>query len=132
MISSVIPSLKYSLSASALMLANGSTAIDLSVESGSGDFERRDSISSAPVRNLFAGSRSRSLETARLIDPGTDGRKVTTAGAFVVNLCAMTEFVVGPVNGTFPVSISNIVQPSEYRSLRPSSSSSPDACSGDM
>ena len=52
MISSVMPSLKYSLSGSALMLANGSTAIDFApaVSSLDGDAVRPGSVTATDAK----------------------------------------------------------------------------------
>ena len=48
------------------------------------------------------------------------------------NRLAMMAWAVAPVNGGSPVSISYSTQPRLYRSVRPSTDGSPEACSGLM
>ena len=134
MMSSVMPSLKYSLSGSALMFANGSTATDasgLEGETAGVSSDRNASTSTAPVACRSPGVFSSSRDTARLIANGTDARRSVTGGGVYTKRFATTACAVDPVNGSSPVSISYSTQPSENKSLRPSRSS-PDACSGLM
>ncbi len=59
-------------------------------------------------------------------------RVAVTGGAFSVITFATIACAVDPVYGGSPVNISYSIAPSEYTSLRASSSRSPIACSGLM
>ena len=63
---------------------------------------------------------------------GTSGRATRTDGASCVSRWATIVRAFGPVKGTVPASVSYATVPSEYTSLRASSSSSPPDCSGLM
>ena len=81
MMSSVIPSLKKTLSASLLMFANGSTAIDgASRRAVSSTSPRSARTTVAPLERRAAGSRSSSRSTVRLTLSGIAGRDAITGG----------------------------------------------------
>ena len=119
MISSVIPSLKYSFSGSALMLANGSTAIAFGAACSSGPpaacaagrcrrratMARSASANSAAVGKRSTGVRASARVTASSTASGTS-RVARTLGIGETNRLAMIACGVGPVNGGSPVSIS--------------------------
>ena len=136
MISSEMPSAKYSLSGSGLMLANGSTAMDRG-GSKAGDgvvapAPARASTTSAAVAGrsaaLLASSRASTSRTAT----GTPVRTCETGRGSASSCWCTTTAMEPPVNGGWPVSISYSTQPSAYRSARPSTPASPAACSGLM
>ncbi len=135
MISSAMPSVKYSLSGSALMLANGSTATD-----GVSSFwpwptvclTRRSSATSSPAvwkrasRSFSrhrAMKRSRSDETLRL--------RFRTGSGVSRRIALRMSASLSPVNGASPVTISYSSTPKEKMSDR-ASTCSPRTCSGDM
>jgi hypothetical protein len=140
MSSSVRPSLKNSLSGSALRLTNGSTAIDFTAWTSGvpaaaamgseGVCARRSSATtSAPVacrsQACFPSNRITVSDTAG----GTPGRRSATGGGDHENRLEIVAEADGASNATWPVSISYRTHPSANRSLRPSMAS-PDACSG--
>ena len=140
MISSAIPSVKYSFSGSALMLTNGSTAIDfgaVAVTTGTAPGGVAPAGLSAwanwaAVANRSAGSFASALMTACSTQGGTASRTERSGGTGSVKHFTMIAWAVGPVNGVRPASISYSTHPRLYTSLRPSSSTAPPACSGLM
>ena len=143
MISSAMPSVKYSFSGSALMLTNGRTAIDFAVTAsddwlpgGVAPPEEEGPARAWPnctaVAYRIAGSFASALPTASSTHSGTVSRNACRAGTGSVNAWAMMAWAVGPVYGVRAVSISNSTHPRLYTSLRPSRSTSPLACSGLM
>ncbi len=143
MISSVMPSAKYSFSGSALMFLNGSTPMAAGAAAADSLLARCDpviaarpmsrsaSANSAAVGYRSTGVRASARVTAASTASGTS-RVVRTLGIGDTNRLAMMACGVMPVKGGSPVSISNRTQPSEYRSLRPSVPNSPADCSGLM
>ena len=114
MISSVIPSLKYSFSGSALMLARGSTAMALAAGALLGasggvrwaaPFGRSTSAKWAAVGKRSTAARASARVTTSSSPSGTS-RIALTWGTGETNRLVMTACAVGPVNGTSPVSIS--------------------------
>ena len=120
MISSVIPSLKYSFSGSALMLVSGMTATDfcdgaarpvsVTVPVGVVPVPPRSNFSiasaSAPAEAWRStGVRARERVTSASTCSGTS-RVARTCGIGDMNRLAMIDCAVGPVNGGSPVSIS--------------------------
>src|SRR5262249_4679683 len=108
MISSEMPSEKYSFSASPLMLANGNTAIDLALGRGGGAADCRERLSTNfdIVGNRSAGERAIAVETADSTLRGTSGRLALTFGGACVNRWTRIDSSVGPLNGGSPVNIS--------------------------
>jgi hypothetical protein len=108
MMSSEMPSEKYSFSGSPLMLANGSTAIERS--SGSTSWEpvrtSRDAAKRSTVANRSSGARAIALEMAASMFRETLGRLVLTRGAGRVKRCTRMASMVAPVKGASPASIS--------------------------
>ena len=82
--------------------------------------------------NRSAGVLARARCSAAATSAGTAGRSWVMGGGVAVRCWWMMLSTVGPVNGAWPASISYSTQPSAYRSLRPSRSRSPAACSGLM
>ena len=115
MISSVIPSLKYSFSGSGLRFANGSTAIDLAAAGAGAGLPaggvRSASANSVAVVNRSAGIFSSAFITACSTARGTACRTVRNAGTGSSEWRARTACGVGPVNGGPPASISYSTQP---------------------
>src|SRR5688500_15566866 len=115
MISSAMPSVKYSLSASALMLVKGRTAIDWRSESAAdaplvpaafdSAFANSDTLANRP-----AGSREGALSTASDNAGGTFGN----GAARSLNLFAITPCAVLAVNGGVPAIISYTTQARLY------------------
>src|SRR2546427_795091 len=96
MISSAMPSEKYSLSRSALMLTNGKTAIDFAAAAtdrvpGGGDVAPDPSAwpNCAAVAYRSAGAFARALVTACSTHSGTASRKACSAGTRSVKAWAM-------------------------------------------
>src|SRR5678816_4427252 len=119
MISSAIPSAKYSFSASLLMFANGSTATDFAddtaccgnvVVSVGVDMlpDARACANCAAVLNRAAMSTAIALERAFASGSGTLLRTLLTDGTVSVNRLVMTACGVGPVNGLSPVSYTHL------------------------
>src|SRR5438093_685466 len=120
MISSAIPSVKYSFSGSALMLTNGSTAIDLAAAAPvpwvgdpggvvtPGAF--RAWANTAAVACRSAGSLASAFNTACSTQAGASARKPRNGGGGDVKHCAMIACAVLPMNGVRPVSISYTAQ----------------------
>ena len=134
MMSSAIPSLRYSNSGLALRFANGRTAID-SASPPLGAASSRARTASANwemVANRSAGTLASAFSTARSNATGTDGRALRIGGGGSIERRAMRAWTVGPANGGLPASISYNTHPRLYRSLRPSIVTSPPACSGLM
>src|SRR5687768_14516790 len=117
MISSAIPSAKYSFSGSALALTKGSTATDfaaatvgcgrvaMSVEVVS-ELEASACANIAAVLYLAAGSGDNALLTARSTLSGMLPRNERSGLAVSVNRFAITACAVGPVKARSPLSIS--------------------------
>ncbi len=113
MISSAIPSVKYSFSGSALMFTKGSTAIDLpSPEpraSGGVDIAT-DTVSACAkcdaVANRAAGVLASAFWMAESSHSGTSSRCARTLGTGSVKSRAMMACIVGPTNGGVPLIIS--------------------------
>ena len=139
--SSVIPSLNTSPSASPLMFAKGSTAMDGPAEAPAPGPVRRPppraaAGSSAAASSAAEAKRSSAREasaraSAASISAGTSSRCARRGGTGSTSFCAVIAIVESPVKGGVPASISYIMHPSEYRSLR-ASTGSPIACSGLM
>ena len=125
MISSVIPSLKYSFSGSALMFGSGRTAIALAAACGASVRRRRSpapggrpvdagrsaSANCAAVRNRSTGVRGQGAGQ-RVVDRlGHVARDPHAWESGEMNRLAMMACAVGPVNGGSPVSISYRTQP---------------------
>ena len=114
-ISSVMPSAKNSFSGSALMLANGSTAIDFCgavrevTESGCASAATR----SRAVWNRSAASRASDRATTPATARDTSSRIAETCAGVFQKRIAITACAVGPTNACSPVSISKSTQPSE-------------------
>jgi len=124
MISSVMPSLKYSFSGSALRLASGSTAMALRAGEAGGvrtatvpcpdepmPFSWRRASTNAPAvakrsTGVLASARDSTSSTAS----GTS-RVIRTLGTGETNRLAITACAVAPVKGGSPVSISYSTQP---------------------
>ena len=110
MISSARPSPKYSFCLSALMLANGSTATDVSAaECGMGS--TRSALTSAAANcaglvKRFAGSFAIARTIVASTLSGTESRTSRIEGTASVRCFAMIDCADGPVNGTSPDSIS--------------------------
>ena len=133
MISSLIPSLKYSSSGSALMLTKGNTAIEVGAATAACSPEAsRAAANASAVSNRSAGDLASACMMAASMWAGTPPRRSRTEGTGSPKHLAMMARVVAPVYGGSPASISNSTQPSEYTSVRPSSVCSPLACSGLM
>src|SRR6266550_6914118 len=114
MISSAIPSVKYSFSASALMFVNGRTAIDLTTCAPSGTgvvvgvvtvLTTRALANSPEVEKRAAASRDSAFDRARSISSGTPSRTLLSDGTGCVKRLVSTACAVGPVKGLSPVSI---------------------------
>ena len=105
MISSAMPSEKYSFSRSALMLTNGSTAIDFAavavVTVPPGGDVTPDPPSAWPncaaVAYRSAGSFASAFATACSTHSGTASRNARSAGTGSVKAWAMIAWAVGPV-----------------------------------
>ena len=124
MISSVIPSLKYSFSGSALMFASGRTAMALAAGAGvrpaaTGRLRpgwptpliwRSASTNCAAVANRSTGVLARARVSASSTASGTS-RVTRTLGMGEMNRLAMMAWAVAPVKGGSPVSISYRTQP---------------------
>ena len=108
MISSAIPSLKYSFSGSVLMFANGNTAMDFgaSVPHVEAAVVASESRKRAIDAGRCAGSRAIAVKTAASTCRCTPLRFVVTRGGCRVNRWTRIDSNVGPVNGGSPVSIS--------------------------
>ena len=123
MISSVIPSLKYSFSGSALMLASGSTTMDFSAGATptgvvpDGVRSRCSATSSASANSAAVGKRSTGVRaSARTIAWSTasgTSRIARACGTGARNRLEMMACALGPVKGCSPVSISYRTQPRE-------------------
>ncbi len=124
MMSSVMPSLKYSFSGSVLMFSNGSTATDLVEEVISSTMAcaaptaiavvaevPKASANCAAVENRSAGSVAIAFLTAASTASGTSSRKVRGEGMGLLNRLAMMAVTVDPRNGGCPTSISKSTQP---------------------
>ena len=79
-----------------------------------------------------AGARASAFTIARSSGNEIVSRRRRADGTGSLKRLAMIAWLVGPVNGGSPVSISYNTHPSPYTSLRPSSARSPAACSGLM
>ncbi len=108
MISSAMPSLKYSNSGSPLRFANGKTAIDSPPSPSVVASSRavRAAANWAAVANRSAGALASAVNTARSSASVTVGRTLRIGGAMSTEWRAITACAVRPVNGTDPVSIS--------------------------
>src|SRR5947209_11854892 len=111
-----MPSPKYSLSGSELMLVNGSTAMDFSVGAsrwaglpGSGAINAAANCAAVAYRSVR--SRASALATARLPQTGTPARTLDTSDGRWVKRIAMTAWAVAAVNGGAPAHISYSTQP---------------------
>ena len=108
MISSAMPSLKYSKSGSPLRFANGKTAIDSppspSRVTSSGAFRARANWPA--VANRSAGALASAVSTACSRACRTVGRTLRIGGTTSSRWRAITACAVDPVKGTDPVSIS--------------------------
>ena len=136
MMSSAIPSPKYSFCLSSLKFTNGSTAIDcagaaIGATTGIESIAVSSACHSAAEPGRSIGVRLSARCKARATGLGTPSRNAVISAGVWTNRLAMTACTVGPVNGGSPTSISYNTQPNEYRSLRPSMAS-PTACSGLM
>ena len=143
MMSSVIPSLKYSFSGSVLMFSNGSTATDLPAEApciacaaaaamvtvADGDSA---SANWAALLYLSAGVVAIALRTVASTASGTSSRKARGEGDGLLSRLAITAMSVEPRNGGSPASISNSTQPRLKMSVRPSIDLLSSICSGLM
>src|SRR5512141_1391179 len=141
MISSAIPSAKYSFSGSALMLANGSTATDFAADVaafGSVSVfvgvdivsETRACENCADVVNRSPDSVDIAFEIAQSMFCGTEGRSDWSDLGLSVNRFAMIDWGVEPEKGRSPPIISYNMHARLYWSLLPSRFVSPAACSG--
>ena len=138
--SSVIPSLKYSFSGSALALTNGSTAMvrasrmvpapAAGMTSGTGATSA--SANSVIVAKRSAGDLASARSSARSTASGTFGRRTRTEAGASIAWRAIVARAPVPANGGSPASISYSTQARLYWSLRPSSAGSALACSGLM
>ena len=115
MISSAMPSLKYSFSGSVLMFANGSTAIEVGAlpPPAAGAGGESASRKRAIVANRSAGSRAMAMYTAASTCRGREGMAAESRGGALVNRCTRIASIVAPVNGGSPVSISKSMLASE-------------------
>ena len=123
MMSSVIPSLKYSFSGSVLMFSNGRTATDFAATTSwtiacaaptamaTVAGVPRASANWAAVVNRSAGSVAIAFFTAASTASGTSSRKARGEGTGPLNRFAMTAVTVVPRNGGSPTSISKSTQP---------------------
>ena len=138
MISSVIPSLKYSASAVGLMFRNGRTAIDSSllderIADSFGFGVRRvtscgpDAVVRAASRNAKARSRAERNRSSRFFSRQCCRISSTSAGSLPLSLCGfalsrrtatIVSAVVGRRNAGRPVSISNSTAPNAKMSER--------------
>ncbi len=134
MISSVIPSLSTSSSGRPLELVNGRTATERASAAASGSAAAERSASANPCRvwNRSAGALASARMTARTTLTGASGRTVPSGGTESARWRAITACGVAAVNGGRPASISYSTHPSEYSSLRPSTSPPPAHASGLM
>src|SRR5687767_13529275 len=125
MISSAIPSAKYSFSASALMFANGSTATDFACDTvvfGKASVfvgvvswpETSAWANSAEVANRPDPSVDIALVTAQSTLAGTDDRISCNGLGVSVNRFAMIDCGVFPLNGLSPEIISYSMQARLY------------------
>jgi hypothetical protein len=123
MMSSVMPSLKYSFSGSVLMFSNGSTATDLplsatcwmacaaptaiaTVAAGVSASENWEA-----VLNRSAGTVAMAFRTAASTASGTSSRAERGDGAGELSRLAITAVRVDPRNGASPTSISYSTHP---------------------
>ena len=115
MISSAMPSVKYPFSRSALMSANGSTAIDFGAAAGFtvvwspgvDTFGQTSALANSPeVGNRSRGSFDSAFVTASSISSGTLGSTLRSDGTGSVNRLLSTDCAVEPVNAFFPDRIS--------------------------
>ena len=123
MISSVIPSLKYSFSGSALRLTKGSTAIEASAVGWLPGMNAAAqpkpcpaaSVSAeespAAVANRSAGARASARAMIASTTSGISGLSVRSAGALSVSRWTSIALAVRPWNGGTPASASNSTQP---------------------
>jgi hypothetical protein len=112
MISSAIPSQKYSFSGSALTFANGSTATD-GASSASGTSLDNAAVtpwsasrSSRAERYRAPGSFSRQRETTAWSSRGASGRRVASGAGARSRMATITSVFVAPANGGAPHTIS--------------------------
>ena len=122
MISSVIPSLKYSFSGSALMFRNGSTAIEFAAAGGGRTSGRAGDVTvsgpclasaatkSAAVANRSAGAFASALTTTCSSQSGTVSRTARRRGTGSIACRARIAWADQPVKGGSPASISYSTQ----------------------
>ena len=130
MISSAIPSHRYSWSFAELMSANGRTAI----ETGAGAL--RGGVSNAASRSCalekrFRGSFSRQRPMTAARSSGRSARTRPTGGGVSRRIADASSAEEPPAKGRVPDAISYRTIPSEKRSVL-ASSGRPETCSGDM
>ncbi len=123
MMSSVIPSLKYSFSGSVLMFSNGRTATDLVLAMASviawAAPTAMATVAEVPnasanwaaVAKRSAGNVAIAFRTAASTTSGTSSRNDRAEGTGEVNRLAMIAVSVAPLNGAAPTSISKSTQP---------------------
>ena len=108
--SSVIPSLRYSLSVSGLAFTNGSTAMDRVIVGPRAVSELSAATSadtnSAVLVKRCSGSFSRARSSARSTATGTSGRMPRMGRGVSITCFAMMVRGAAPLNGGSPVSIS--------------------------
>src|SRR5213592_4444024 len=134
--SSLMPSLRYSLSGSALAFTNGSTAMErvLPTSDGAapGRVSSRAAVNSATLANRSAGAFASARASACSTAAGASGRRARSGAGGSLKCLATMARALSPENGGSPASISYTTQARAYSSHRPSSSRSPAACSGLM
>ncbi len=117
MISSAMPSAKYSFSGSALMFANGRTATDFAADTGVFGIvsvsvgvavcpETSACANNADVENLFDVSTAIALVTAQSTLAGTEDFRDCSGRGLSVKRFAMIDCGVLPLNGRSPEIIS--------------------------
>jgi hypothetical protein len=108
--SSVMPSLRYSLSGSGLAFTNGRTAIVRVVIANGrcgSDFARSSALqNSRTVSNLSAGFLANAFSSTRSNPDGASGRSVRNGRALSVTCFAIVARGLGPLNGGSPPNIS--------------------------
>ena len=113
MISSVSPSLKYSLSGSGLRFSNGRTTIDFVSGCAFDSFAYSASAKAVADWNRSAGALPSAFITAAATDEGTLDRTVVIGGAGSVTCFASTARGVDALNGGSPANISYNTQANE-------------------
>ena len=106
MISSEIPSEKYSFSGSPLMLAKGSTAMERSSSVLDAPFASRDAMNRSTVGKRSPGARAIAVQSAASMVREMFGRFFVIFGGGWVNRCTRIASMVAPVKGASPASIS--------------------------